>query len=149
MVVLLPRLRRFAFALTGSVDEGDDLVQATYERALDRLGQWQNGSRLDSWMFRIAHNLHRNRERAARVRARHHGTAASEARMTLGAVQRFVRMLPAEQQTALVLVCVEGLSYKEAVHVLDLPMGTLTSWLGCARIAFANGPPPESAEGGG
>ena len=43
MVVLLPRLRRFAFALTGSMDEGDDLVQATYERALDRLGQWQNG----------------------------------------------------------------------------------------------------------
>jgi len=64
MVVLLPRLRRFAFALTGSVDEGDDLVQATYERALVRLGQWQNGSRLDSWMFRIAHNLHRKRERA-------------------------------------------------------------------------------------
>jgi len=72
--------------------------------------------------------------------------------MTLGAVQRFIRMLPAEQQTALVLVCVEGLSYKEAVHVLDLPMGALTSWLGCARIAlnaFANGPPPEPAEGGG
>ena len=43
MVVLLPRLRCFAFALTGSMDEGDDLVQATYERALDRLGQWQNG----------------------------------------------------------------------------------------------------------
>ena len=127
--MLLPRLRRFAFALTGSMDEGDDLVQATYERALDRLGQWQNGTRLDSWMFRIAHNLHRNNLhrnnlRSARVRARHHsavdpdgiagpnGPAATEARMTLDAVRRFVWRLPAEQQAALVLVCVEGLSYK-------------------------------------
>ena len=162
--MLLPRLRRFAFALTGSMDEGDDLVQATYERALDRLGQWQNGTRLDSWMFRIAHNLHRNNLRSARVRARHHsaidpdavarpnGPDATEARMTLDAIRRFVWRLPADQQAALVLVCVEGLSYKEAAHVLDVPMGTLTSRLGRARIAlnaFANGAPAEPAKGGG
>ena len=162
--MLLPRLRRFAFALTGSVEDGDDLVQATYERALDRLGQWQYGTRLDSWMYRIAHNLHRNNLRAARVRARHHSAvdpdgvegpnepAATEARMTLNAIRRFVWRLPAEQQAALVLVCIEGLSYKEAARVLDLPMGTLPSRLGRARLAlksFVNGCAVEGAGGDG
>ena len=115
-------------------------------------------------MFRIAHNLHRNDLRSARVRARHHsavdpdgiagpnGPAATEARMTLDAVRRFVWRLPAEQQAALVLVCVEGLSYKEAAQVLDVPIGTLTSRLGRARMALnalTGGGPAEPVEGGG
>jgi len=54
---MLPRLRRFAYGLTGSVDSGDDLVQSACERALTRLHQWEPGTRLDSWMFRIMKNL--------------------------------------------------------------------------------------------
>ncbi len=54
---LLPRLRRFAYGLTDSMDEGDDLLQATYERAIRNLDKWRPGTRLDSWMFRIAQNL--------------------------------------------------------------------------------------------
>ncbi len=54
---LLPRLRRFAYGLTDSMDEGDDLLQATYERGLQNLDKWRPGTRLDSWMFRIAQNL--------------------------------------------------------------------------------------------
>src|SRR5215469_14272219 len=56
MVLLLPRLRRFAAALTGSIADGDDLVQDTVERALKNLHQWEPGTRLDSWMYRIAKN---------------------------------------------------------------------------------------------
>ncbi len=54
---LLPRLRRFAYGLTDSMDEGDDLLQATYERGIQNLDKWRPGTRLDSWMFRIAQNL--------------------------------------------------------------------------------------------
>ena len=68
MVALLPRLRRFAIGLTGSVGDGEDLVQATYERALRFIDQWQAGTRLDSWMFRIARNAHLNDIRARGVR---------------------------------------------------------------------------------
>ena len=56
MVALVPRLRRFAYAITGSQDEGEDLVQAACVKALDRLDQFKPGTRLDSWMFRIGAN---------------------------------------------------------------------------------------------
>ena len=64
MVELLPRLRRFAVALTGDLDQADDLVQETCMRALSRVEQWQPGTRLDSWMYRIAQNLWLDRMRA-------------------------------------------------------------------------------------
>ena len=70
MIAFLPRLRRFTFALTGSWADADDLVQETCERAVRNLGQWRVGSRLDSWMYRIAQNLHRNEIRDSKTRER-------------------------------------------------------------------------------
>ncbi|MEH6579959.1 MAG: sigma factor [Amphritea sp.] len=67
MVALQPRLRRFAYGLSGSMDEADELVQCTYERALPRLNQWQTGTRLDSWLYRIQQNIWLNQLRARRV----------------------------------------------------------------------------------
>jgi RNA polymerase sigma-70 factor (ECF subfamily) len=148
MLALLPRLRRFACALTGSVEEGEDLVQATCERAIRYIGQWQPGTRLDSWMFQIARNLNLNNIRARKVRGAHLAPVdateiagpdphkAIEADLTLEAVRRFVQRLPEEQRTILLLVCVEGLAYKEVAELLDLPMGTVTSRLARARIAL-------------
>src|ERR1041384_8438635 len=57
LIALLPRLRRFALGLTTDRDRADELVQAACERALTRGHQWQEGTRLDSWMFRIVQNL--------------------------------------------------------------------------------------------
>ena len=57
MIAMLPRLRRFARALTRSREDADDLVQAACERALRAIDRWEPGSRLDSWMFRILRNL--------------------------------------------------------------------------------------------
>ncbi len=57
MVALLPRLRRYAYTLTSSREDADDLVQAACERALSRRHQWQTGTRLDSWMFRIIYTI--------------------------------------------------------------------------------------------
>ena len=69
MTALLPRLRRFALSLTGDATDADDLVQDTVERALRNLQRWEDGTRLDSWMFRIAQNLWIDNVRARRVRA--------------------------------------------------------------------------------
>ena len=68
IVEFLPRLRRFSHALTGDRDKGDDLVQETCARALSRAEQWKPGTRLDSWMFRIAQNLWLDQRRAHKVR---------------------------------------------------------------------------------
>ncbi|MFQ5566974.1 MAG: sigma factor, partial [Paracoccaceae bacterium] len=73
IIALLPRLRRFALALTRSVPAADDLAQATVERAIVNLDKWQPGTRLDSWMYRIAHNLYRNEMRHAAMREEKHG----------------------------------------------------------------------------
>lgn len=147
MISFLPRLRRFAYGLTGSVPDGDDLLQATYERAIRHIDQWQAGTRLDSWMYRIARNLHLNTIRANGVRSAHaaandahqgvvDGERVMESQLTFGSVRRFVGDLPEEQRTILLLVCVEGLTYKEVAALLELPMGTVTSRLARARIAL-------------
>jgi len=148
MVALLPRLRRFAYALTRSNDRADDLAQATLERAIRFIDGWQSGTRLDSWLFAIARNINLNNVRASRVRGEDRapvdlddhmsfdGERATEARLTYQAVAGFLSRLPEEQRSILLLNCVEGLSYKEIATALDLPIGTVTSRLGRARIAL-------------
>ncbi len=148
LVALQPRLRRFAYGLTGSFDEADELVQSAYERAFARLGQWRAGTRLDSWMYRIIQTIRINRLEADRVRGRHlapvdpdtrvggDGEREAEAVITLEAVRRRVWELPEAQRTVLLLVAVEGLSYKEAAAVLGVPPGTVTSRLARARLAL-------------
>src|SRR5262245_62913001 len=69
MIAVLPRLRRFARGLTGSTAEADDLVQAACERALSRQHQFQEGTRFDSWMFRIVQTIWIDQLRARNVRA--------------------------------------------------------------------------------
>lgn len=145
IVALLPRLRRFAYSLTGSRDEGDDLVQAACERALARLHQWQPGTRLDSWMFRIVQTTWIDRLRASRVRsedplpeaadmiAGEDGRKVTEVRLTLKRVREAMQKLPEDQRAVLVLVSVDGLSYREAADVLDVPVGTIMSRLARAR----------------
>ena len=145
MVEILPRLRRFAVALTGDLDQGDDLVQDTCMRALSRVDQWQPGTRLDSWMYRIAQNLWLDRMRAKKVRgvqvavdavdtlAGSNGRSVVESRLTLDAVATAMTHLPDDQRVLLALVCIDGLSYKEAAEVTQTPIGTVMSRLARAR----------------
>lgn len=145
MVELLPRLRRFAVALAGDIDQADDLVQETCMRALSRVEQWQPGTRLDSWMYRIAQNLWLDRMRAKKVRgvqvdveaaevlAGPDGRDVVESRLTLAAVSAAMAHLPAEQRMLVALVCVDGLSYKEAAEITETPIGTVMSRLARAR----------------
>lgn len=148
MLAFLPRLRRFTYGLTGSADQGDDLLQATCERAIRHIDKWQPGTRLDSWMYRIARNLFLNDIRAKGVRGEHlssidpgdvaavDGVRVAEAHLTFEAVRGLIDRLPEEQRTILLLVTVEGLSYREVSDMLELPMGTVTSRLARARLAL-------------
>jgi RNA polymerase sigma-70 factor (ECF subfamily) len=139
LVGLLPRLRRFAYGLTGSLEDGDDLVQGACERALRRLDQFQPGTRFDSWMYRIVQNLWIDQKRARQVRPEA-GMEPTDlelhSRLVLTSVQRAVAALPEEQRTVLLLICVEGLSYKAAAEVLEIPLGTVMSRLARARLAI-------------
>lgn len=149
LIALLPRLRRFARSLAGQAADADDLCQAAIERALKSRDQWQPGTRLDSWMYRIMRNLWIDTARAAARRGPHEtidndaalqvandSHAAMEAHMELNDVDRAMSRLPGEQREAISLVLVEGLAYKEAAAVLDIPMGTLTSRLVRGREAL-------------
>jgi RNA polymerase sigma-70 factor (ECF subfamily) len=149
MVALLPRMRRFALSLTANATEADDLVQDTVERALRGLHLWQRGTRLDSWMFRIAQNLWIDRKRAAKVRAEVagdpeaalgvavDGARAQEARLTFADTCAALEKLPDEQRVAVALVLIDGQSYRDAAATLGIPIGTLTSRLARARSALA------------
>ena len=149
LLTLVPRLRRFARALTRDSADADDLTQAALERALKGRGQWQPGTRLDAWMMRIMRNCWIDE---ARRRARSDRTFAPEEagervgsddherierRLELQDVDRAMGTLPAEQREVIALVLVEGLAYREAAELLEIPIGTLTSRLTRGRQALA------------
>ena len=147
LIAVLPRLRRFARGLTGSPAEADDLVQAACERALARAHQFQEGTRFDSWMFRIVQTIWIDQIRARDVRKEDSDVGEErlgsdapvrqvEARLALAEVRLAVERLPPDQRSVLMLVTVEGLSYKEAAVVAGVPVGTIMSRLARARIAL-------------
>lgn len=142
LVSLLPRLRRFGRALTGQRQDADDLVQSAIERALTRREQWETGTRLLSWLFRIVQNAWidevRARGRRDRVLAPEEagervGVSSTDAQIDALAVRQAMQRLNDDQRIAVSLVLVEGLPYREAAAVLDIPIGTLTSRLARAR----------------
>ena len=139
---LIPRLRRYARALTGERAAADDLVQDTLERACNKLHLWRRGSDLRAWLFTIMHNVYVNQVRSragspivpldeddidAPVRPTQ--TDMLEIRDLETALQR----LPAEQREVLLLVALERLSYDEAARALSIPIGTVMSRLSRGR----------------
>jgi RNA polymerase sigma-70 factor (ECF subfamily) len=148
IAAMLPRLRRFARALTGQVADADDIVQITVERALTRLEQFQPGTRLDAWLFSIARNAWIDEARARTRRMKvfaaaelgenvgSDGAALMHAKLEADDVWAAMRRLPEEQREAVALVCVEGLAYREAAEALGVPIGTLTSRLARGREAL-------------
>ena len=157
IVDLLPRLRRLGRALARDPADADDLVQAAVERALARRDQWTPGTRLDSWVFRIMKNtwIDETRSRARRGRVfvgeemgasvADGAAEASHARLEAREAAAAMEALPDEQRLAVALVLVDGLSYREAADVLEVPMGTLTSRLVRGRQALQARLDPQGA----
>ncbi len=142
IAALLPRLRRFGRTLARNAHDADDLVQIAVERALTHTDQWQPGTRLDSWMFRIMQNAwidetrareRRNQTFVAEEAGDNVGVSSNDAQMDAIAVRKAVAQLGDDQRAVVGLVLVEGFSYQEAAEVLAIPVGTLTSRLARAR----------------
>ncbi len=148
LIQLIPRLRRFALSLCGSQTDADDLVQAACERALKNASRFREGTRMDSWLYRIIQNLWLDDRRKGQVRGTNvdpedaglsdqgRGSREAEDRMMLATVRGAMDQLPEGQKLALSLVAIEGLTYKEAAETLDVPVGTVMSRLSRAREAL-------------
>ena len=142
LVSLLPRLRRFGRAITRHREDADDLVQLAVERALLRREQWESGTRMLSWLFKIMNNAWidevRSRARREQIFApeesgAHARVSPMDDHLNALAVRSAIDRLNDEQRIAVGLVLVEGLAYKEAAEVLGVPIGTVTSRLARAR----------------
>jgi RNA polymerase sigma-70 factor (ECF subfamily) len=140
----LARLWRYGLLLSGRRDAADDLVQATCVRALERSDQFVPGSRLDRWLFSILRSIWLNELRARRIRqgeglvdAQAHlvfdGMREIETNILARQVLKEVQSLPQAQRETLFLVYVEGLAYREAAQLLQIPIGTVMSRLAAAR----------------
>ena len=141
--VEIPRLRRYAHALTRDAVRADDLVQSCLARALAKSHLWQPGTDLRAWLFTILHNQHVNDVR----RAVREGVSvpiedaapmltvpsAQGATLRLRDLDRALGQLPEEQRQALLLVGLEGMRYEEVAAVLDVPVGTVRSRLSRGR----------------
>jgi RNA polymerase sigma-70 factor (ECF subfamily) len=155
----IPRLRRYARALTRDVVTADDLVQDCLTRALGKLHLWQEGSDLRAWLFTILHNQYVNHIRRAVREGAAVGLNDSEPllrrapqqskRLELRDLERAIAKLPEEQRAVILLVGLEGMRYEEVAAVLDVPVGTIRSRLSRGREALrrlTGSVPDEAAE---
>ncbi|NOX51966.1 MAG: RNA polymerase sigma factor [Gammaproteobacteria bacterium] len=145
IVAVIPRMRRFAWGLCGNAADADDLVQVALEKALTRLHQFEPGTRLDSWLFRIVQTSFLDERRKAARREETldmeaidrlpNGAGADNAEQAVVArdVDSALAILSEDQRTLILLVLVEGYSYQQASDTLDVPIGTIMSRLSRAR----------------
>ena len=142
----IPRLRRYARALTRSGDRADDLVQETLLRAIAKSHLWQTGTDIRAWLFTILHNQYVNTVRRAmregstidieQMSSSLVATTDPTASCQLRELERALACLPGEQREVILLVGLEGMSYETAAQVLSVPVGTVRSRLSRGRDAL-------------
>lgn len=144
---LMPAIRRFAYSLTGSPHDADDLLQNTILRVLDR-GVPEDVT-LIKWCFRVCRNLWIDEYRARKIRLVSvsdpdlqdtqvvDGTRAIFDNISLEEVNRALDRLPDQQRAIISLAALEGMSYKEIATTLEIPLGTVMSRLARARISLS------------
>lgn len=142
----VPRLRRYARALTRNTLAADDLVQDCLVRALAKSHLWQEGSDLRAWLFTILHNQYVNQVRRA---AQEGNTVPIDktdltlsragdqyARLELRDLDRALAQLPDEQRTVVLLTGLEGMRYEAVAEMIGVPVGTVRSRLSRGRAAL-------------
>ena len=139
----IPRLRRYARALTRNATRADDLVQGCLVRALAKQHLWQPGTDMRAWLFTILHNQHVNDTRSALREGAWTGLEATRsiptvapnalALLQLQDLERAIAGLPEGQRQVILLVGLEGMRYEEVASILDIPVGTVRSRLSRGR----------------
>ena len=155
IVQQIPRLRRYARALTGDASRADYLVQDGVERAWRKFHLFRRGGDIRAWMFTIMHNLHVNTVRKASARPAVVSLAewdgdrsvrpAQESAVEARGVVRALALLPPEQREVILLVGLEELTYREVAKIAGIPIGTVMSRLsrGRQRLRDLTGEGPE------
>ena len=138
LIACIPRLRRYARALTGSRNDADDLVQDTVERGWSRLALWRHGSDMRAWLFAIMHNIHIDRFRRTEPPMEELGddmpaSAAPPHGLELRDLESCLRRLSDDQREVLLLVALEDMRYEEVAAALGIPLGTVMSRLSRGR----------------
>ncbi|MGE0874373.1 MAG: RNA polymerase sigma factor [Burkholderiales bacterium] len=140
IVLVIPRLRRYARALTGERISADDLVQDTLERAWRKMHLFRTGTDLRAWLFTVMHNVYVNQVRTGRLAvvdgedlAEIPERAGEADGLAMRDLDRAIACLPDEQREVLLLVALEDMTYDEAARALDVPIGTVMSRLSRAR----------------
>ena len=144
LVSSLPRLRRFARTLARNAVDADDLVQAVCIRAMERADLYDPETRIESWLYTMMRNLWISEIRKTKVRTGAGQVDASETvelRLDVNSeditygneLVKMVMALPEGLSSVLLLVSVEGHSYKEAAEILGIPVGTVMSRMSGAR----------------
>jgi len=139
----IPRLRRYALALTGDPVAADDLVQDCLERGIRKRHLWKRQGSIRNWLYRILYTvfinqgMHRRRARRTidvdELPVTPSEPASQEDRLLCRDIAEAMQHLPGDQRAALVLTALEGLSYDAAADILGIPIGTLRSRLSRGR----------------
>ncbi|WP_373188116.1 RNA polymerase sigma factor [Halopseudomonas sp.] len=145
---LIPGLRRFAYSLTGTVADADDLLQSTVEKLLLRAPPEE--VELNRWAFRLCRNLWIDECRSRKVRYEAaqrpeltdgqwvDGERATVSQIQLEQVNAAMARLPDGQREIIAMVAVQGMSYLEVSEILEVPKGTVMSRLARARAALSD-----------
>ncbi len=145
---LLPIIRRFAYSLTGSTADADDLVQSTVERVLTR--PVPDDVDLTKWVFRVCRNLWIDEYRSRKVRQKAtqnpdlqeqqtvDGESEIHRQMEIEKVHQAMDSLVDDERCLIALIALQGMSYKEAAETLKIPIGTVMSRLARARRNIVN-----------
>ena len=142
MLVLIPNLRAFAFSLCGTFERADDLVQETLLKAWQNIDKFEEGTNLRAWLFTILRNTYFSELRKKR-REVEDADGKKTASLSVAPAQQdhldmqdfhsALKLLPADQREALVLVGAAGMSYEEAAEVAQCAVGTIKSRVNRAR----------------
>ncbi len=143
LVEYMPALRRYAIALAGNAEVGDDLVQDCLERALRRWDSLKEEGRIGSWLRSILYNLYMDELRSRRSRGIQEDIAALADDISLSVppqdgadADEFMQAMDSlspEHRQILLLIGLEGLNYRETAQELQIPIGTVMSRLARAR----------------
>ncbi|MFT4731686.1 MAG: RNA polymerase sigma factor (sigma-70 family) [Gammaproteobacteria bacterium] len=140
---IIPMLRRFAYSLTGSAADADDLVQTTFEKILKK-GIPENVEAV-KWAFKVCRNVWIDEYRSQKVRQKATQApelqeqtvdlqaAPHESKERLAKVNTAMGTLPDDQRSILSLVALKGMSYKDVAIISGIPVGTVMSRLSRAR----------------
>ena len=141
LLIWVPRLRRYARALSGNRDDADDFVQDTLERAWAKSGLWRGVTDMRAWLFGMMHNLHVDGARRPRLNTVMYDDDTPEIpvaapqgeRLAVLDLQTALEQLPVEQKEILLLVALEDMSYADVAQTLGIPIGTVMSRLSRGR----------------